>query len=97
MLHLQLIYVQLGDPLGEITLEFAGGGELPLRRCSRVRSARGLTGYWETIPSNGPRGLRSALEAGMSMTLRLGLYGEMGMLVAGAERPDFPGQTEEPL
>ncbi len=29
--------------------------------------------------------------------LRLGLHGEIGMLVAGAERPEFPGQTEELL
>jgi signal transduction histidine kinase len=29
--------------------------------------------------------------------LRLGLYGEIGVLVAGAERADFPAQTEELL
>ena len=31
------------------------------------------------------------------MPLRLGLHGELGVIVAGSQRPDFPGQTERLL
>jgi hypothetical protein len=62
MLHLQLIYVQLKDPWAKLPSNWRGQNFLPLRPFSRERSAHNLIGYWETIPRNGLRGFRAALE-----------------------------------
>ena len=66
MLHLQLIYVQLKDPLGEVTLELARVAQTSAAGDAAARGRRSsLIGYWETIPRNGPRGFRAALETGI--------------------------------
>ena len=53
-----------------------------------------LISFWETISQKWPSRIHGRFgDRNLSIVpLRLGLHGEIGMLVAGAERSDFPGQ-----
>ena len=99
LLHLDLVYVQLKGVSGDAPVESARIGQSPTT-ASEVREIgaeihRLLGVDPQRWPSNTRRRFR---ERDMSIVpLRLGLHGEIGTVVAGAERADFPGQTEELL
>lgn len=96
MLRLDFIYVRLNDHLGATPIEMvrvdrsqdgtAGQQQIPdmLRRWAAQDSPT-----W-------PRSIRSPSgEVDMPIApMRLGLQGEMGVMVAGSRRADFPGETE---
>src|SRR6185503_2731930 len=99
MLQLDLVYVRLENPAGEVPVEMArvaqprrlpAGpqeiGEL-LHRCLGADS------------QNWPSSVRNRIgEEDISIVpLRLGLQGEIGFIVAGSQRQDFPGQNERLL
>jgi len=97
MLHLDLVYVRLKEPTGEAPIEMdrvaqslkAGPqqiGEL-LHRCLGED------------PQNWPSSVRNSIgdEDISIVPSRLGLQGEIGFIVAGSQRQDFPGQTERLL
>ena len=94
LLHLDLIYVRLDDPLGDEPIEMARGG----RTASSVMNGREKRSWGKF----GKRLRKMADAAGdfpflgeMSIVpVRLGLRGA-GHAVAGAERSDFPSQTDE--
>jgi signal transduction histidine kinase len=99
MLRLDLVYVRLEDPLGEAPIEMI-----------RVAESRSLTGRPRAIgevlnrwlgddPQQWPPLARNPIGGGdMSIVpLPLGLQGEIGVIVAGSQRADFPGQTERLL
>ena len=99
MLQLDLVYVRLENPAGEAPVEMA-----------RVAQPRSLTAGPQEIgellhrclgedPQNWPSSMRNRIgEEDISIVpLRLGLQGEIGFIVAGSQRPDFPGQTERLL
>jgi PAS domain S-box-containing protein len=99
MLHLDFVYVRLHDSVGEGPIEMA-----------RVGQSRGLATRPQEIgqvlrrrlgddPQNWPPLLpkRFGDEDISIVPLRLGLHGEIGIIVAGSQRADFPGQTEKLL
>ena len=62
----------------------------------RTRSAKRSASVWETTHGNGLRCFGTLMGEGdvSIVPLPLGLQGELGVIVAAAERADFPGQTE---
>src|SRR5215467_4631880 len=99
MLHLDLVYVRLQDPVAEGAIEMF-----------RVAQARRLVPFtqvtWEALknglgddPRKWPSRIRNPIRDGeISITLLpLGLRDEIGLVVAGTERADFPSQTERLL
>ena len=96
MLHLDLVYVQLKDPLGETPLEM-------LRLAHAAKRTAGPDQLTETIRrwlasdarKSAPLGRDRIGDGDITVVpLRLGLQGEIGTIVAGSTRADFPGQTE---
>src|SRR5262252_6622001 len=99
MLHLDLVYVRLQDLVAEGPIEMF-----------RVAQARRLVPFtqvtWAALKNrlgDDPRKWRSRIrnpirDGEISITLLpLGLRGEIGLVVAGTERADFPSQTERLL
>ena len=99
LLHLDLIYVELKGLPGDASVEAAGDAQSPAM-ASQAREIgaalhRLLGDDSQKWPPHARRGFK---DRNMSLVpLRLGLHGEIGTIVAGAERADFPGQTEELL
>jgi PAS domain S-box-containing protein len=99
MLGLDLMYVQLKEAVTDAPVEMVrivGSGALP----EDPKAVGELISRWlGDDPRQWLRPVRCPLEAGMLslVPLRLGLHGEMGMMVAGSWRADFPGQTDKLL
>ena len=99
MLRLDLVYVRVTDPGGEAPIEMARVapfGELFARReeiGKMLDNCLGLDAQKWTPMS---RGLIGDLEMSL-VPSRLGMDGEIGIVVAGSRRPDFPEQTEQLL
>ena len=96
MLRLDLIYVRVNDPAGEAALEtarFAPSQKLAARPQEIGRMLDHWLGpdlqKWTSPARN------SAGDGGITVApLLLGLQGEIGVIVAGSQRADFPTQTE---
>ena len=99
MLRLDLVYVRLKDPVGEGPIEMV-----------RVAQSQKLTARPQEIGEALNHWLGSGAQKWASLVripfgdgdisivpLRLGLQGEIGVIVAGSQRADFPGQTERLL
>jgi PAS domain S-box-containing protein len=99
MLHLDLVYVRLKDPVGDTPVETV-----------RLARSRKLTPRPQEIcevlnqwvgddPQKWPRLARNAIgDENISIVpLRLGLQGEIGVIVAGSQRAEFPRETERLL
>jgi PAS domain S-box-containing protein len=96
MLELDFVYVRLTSPLGKVSLEMMRSapssglaGEAD-ELGARLKDLFGRESkYW-------PRFARNRIEdEDISMVpLPIGLQGEIGVIVAGSKRADFPGQTE---
>ncbi len=94
MLHLDFVYLWLKDSLGERPLEVVRGPRLQT-----------LAGIGESLKRwsadrvpNPPRVVDALGDEDLTMIrLPLGLEGEMGILVAGSRRADFPARTERLL
>ena len=99
MLRLDLVYVRLKNPIGEKLVEMA-----------RIAPSQKLTAQPQEIgemmnrrlgddPQKWPSLVRGSIGDGdiSIVPLRLGLQGEIGVLVAGSRRADFPEQTERLL
>ena len=99
MLHLDLVYVQLKDTAGNAPVEMVrtGGPEKPMPRAQEICAQ--LKGWLEEDPQKSSAAARKTIggEDISLVSLRLGLHGEIGIIVAGSQRPDFPGQTEKLL
>ena len=100
MLNLDMVYVRIEDQAGERTSRNSSGP----RNHKACRS--GLRRWGELLnrslgdePQKWPPFLRNRIgDADLSLVpLRLGLQGELGVIVAGSQRPGFPGQTERLL
>ena len=99
MFHLDLIYARLIDPSGETPVEMA-----------RVSHTKKFTAHpqeigillnswlgndrqkWPAVERRSIGGSEISI-----VPLRLGLQGDVGYIVAGSERPEFPRQTERLL
>ncbi|HUA19134.1 MAG TPA: PAS domain S-box protein, partial [Bryobacteraceae bacterium] len=93
MLQLELVYVRLKDPGGQAPIDmvrFAGS----LR--PREEIGKALSHWLEAGPLEWPPLIPNPLGDGdlRIVPLELGLQGEIGVMVAGSERMDFPQQTE---
>lgn len=99
MLRLDFVYGRLSDPSGDAPIEMVQVAEsgkrklLPEEICKTLRLG----------VSDDPRKWPSRFQVSMGdgdvsiMPLRLGLHAELGVIVAGSERADFPTQTESLL
>jgi PAS domain S-box-containing protein len=96
MLRLDLMYVRLASPFGEAPVEMVRGAH-SLNLPVQPREVGKLLGQWMgSDPTNWPPLVRNRIgDADISLVpLMLGLQGEIGVLVAGSQRADFPEQTE---
>ena len=96
MLSLDLIYVRLEVADGEAPAEMFRAAQ-PMRLAAGPREIGEWFDRWlGDDPLNWPPHARGAVgESDMTVVpFRLGLQGEVGVLVAGSRRPDFPRQTE---
>jgi PAS domain S-box-containing protein len=103
LLSLDLVYVRMKDPIGgalsEAPIELVRVPQ-PQTLTARPQEIGALLNSWlRDDPHRWPRLVRNPVGDG-SLTviaLRLGLQGEIGVLVAGSQRADFPEQTERLL
>jgi len=99
MLHLDFVYLRLRDRVGDAPIEMvrvARSRRLMVRPqeiCAALNHAVG------DDPQEWPSRVENPIRDGdMSIIpLPLGLQGELGVIVAGSERTDFPAQTERLL
>src|SRR5512141_678243 len=96
MLRLDLVCVRLKDPVGGSPVEIVRIAEVrgPMPPVQEVCEA--LSQSFEDDSRKWPALLRDLMgEGDVSIApLPLGLQGELGVIVAAAERADFPRQTE---
>lgn len=96
MLRLDLVSVRLTDPVGEAPVEIVRLAELRGPTPSAHEICEALSQCLKNASRKWPPLLRNLMgEGDVSMVpLPLGLQGELGVIVAAAERTDFPQQTE---
>lgn len=99
MLHLDLVYVRLKEPTGEAPIEMARVAQPQSLKASRQQIGESLHRCLGEDPQNWPESVRNRIgDTDLSLVpLRMGLQGELGVIVAGSQRLDFPGQTESLL
>ncbi len=99
LLHLDLIYVQLNDPTGDAPIEMVKDAQTPAQVSDPRQIGTELLRLLGDDSQKWPmRALCRLGDRELSIVpMRLGLRGKLDMLVAGAERSDFPSQTEELL
>jgi PAS domain S-box-containing protein len=99
LLQLDLIYVQLNDPLSGAPAELARVAQSPVTPSQSREIGAELHARLGDDPQKWPSRARFVFrDRDINIApLRLGLQGEIGMVVAGAARSDFPKQTEELL
>jgi PAS domain S-box-containing protein len=99
MLGLDLVYVRVpepavGSPIEMVRVVRPGPDTPPAHEIAAT-----LNRWLGPDPEIRPQLIPSPIGAGdiSIVALRLGLQGEIGVMVVGAERKDFPGQTEKLL
>ena len=99
MLHLDFVYVRLQDPVGEVPIEMARVGQSRELKTRPQEIGEELRHVLGDDPQKWPPLVRSCFgdEDISIVPLRLGLDGEIGVIVAGSQRADFPDQTEKLL
>ncbi len=99
MLELDLVYVRLKEPEGDAPLELARIAS-SLNRTSRAQDLGEALNLWfGDDPRKWPAVDRKSI-GGYNISIasmNLGLNGEMGVMVAGSQRSDFPAQAEKLL
>ena len=96
MLHLDLAYVRLQAPNGEASMETARVARSPGSAMHTQQTCVALNELFGNDPLKWPLRTRTPFrDAELSLLpLPLGLHGEIGVLVAGSQRADFPAETE---
>ncbi len=96
MLRLDLVSVRLTDPVGEAPVEIVRLAELRTPIPSAHEICEALSQCFKNDLRKWPPLLRNLMGEGdvSIVPLPLGLQGELGVIVAAAERTDFPRQTE---
>src|SRR5580658_1019300 len=97
MLELDLVYVELKETGGQAPIEMVRFAQSQKHVASPHEIGDVLKQWLGTAPQELPPLIRKPLgDRDISIVpLGLGLQGEIGVLVAGSEREDFPRQTEE--
>src|SRR5579872_371668 len=96
MLELDLVYVRLKDGGSQPPMEMVRYAQSQ-KQSSRPQEMGGILKHWlDTDPSALPSHIPNPADGGQIsiVPFGLGLHGEMGVIVAGSERVDFPRQTE---
>ncbi len=96
MLQLDLVYVRLTDSGGQAPIEMVRFAP-SLEQAAQPHEIGEIFKRWlETDPSAWPPLIPNPIGEGKIsiVPLGLGLHGEIGVIVAGSERADFPRQTE---
>jgi PAS domain S-box-containing protein len=99
MLRLDLVYARLKDPLGKAPIEMVRLAQ-SRKPTARPQEIGELFKQWlGNDPQTWPSLVRNPVgDRDISIVpLRLGLHDEVGLIVAGSEREDFPAQTERLL
>jgi len=96
MLRLDLVSVRLTDPVGGAPVEIVRLAELRGPMPSAHEVCEALSQGFKNDSRKWPPLLRNLMGEGdvSIVPLPLGLQGELGVIVAAAERTDFPRQTE---
>jgi len=96
MLRLDLVSVSLTDEVGEAPVEILRLAELRTPMPSAHEICEALSQRSESDSRKWPPLLRNFMGGGdvSIVPLSLGLQGELGVIVAAAQRADFPRQTE---
>jgi PAS domain S-box-containing protein len=99
MLRLDLVYVRLEDPFGEEPTQMFRAAEQRRQTIPPRTIAEALKDSLGDDPQKWPSHTRTLIgdEDISIVPMRLGLHGEIGAIVAGSERADFPRQTEKLL
>jgi PAS domain S-box-containing protein len=101
MLRLDLVAVTLTDPVGEAPVEIVRLAELQKRRPMPPAHeiCQALSQCLKNDSRKWPPLLRNLMGEGdvSIVPLPLGLQGELGVIMAGSQRADFPSQTEKLL
>jgi len=99
MLHLDLVYVRLQEPTAEAPIEMAQVAQPQSLKAGPQQIGGLLHRCLGEDQQNWPLSVRNRFgdEDISIVPLRLGLQGEIGFIVAGSQRLDFPGQTERLL
>jgi PAS domain S-box-containing protein len=99
MLRLDFAYARLKGPVGEAPIELVRLAQ-PRNLTARSQEIGQVLSPWlEDDPQKRPLLVRNPLGDGdvSIVPLRLGLRDEIGVIVAGSQRADFPGETERLL
>lgn len=96
MLRLDLIYVQAKNPLGEAPIEMLQLAPMSNRMTVTQEICGALNRWLGADPQERSPLIRSPFGDGdiSIVSLPLGLQGEIGVIVTGSQRADFPRQTE---
>ena len=96
MLQLDLVYVRLKDTGGQAPIEMVRFAQSQKQIAQPHEIGEVLKQWLGTDPQQWPPLMRNPLgDRDISIVpLGLGLQGEIGVIVAGSEREDFPRQTE---
>ena len=99
MLRLDFIYVRLNDLFGGGPVELVRFAQTQNLTATPQEILRALKQHWGPDPQKWAPLVRHPVGGGdvSIVAFQLGLQGEIGIIVAGAQRADFPGQTERLL
>jgi C4-dicarboxylate-specific signal transduction histidine kinase len=99
MLRLDFAYVRLKDPAGEVPIEMVRLAHSRNPSAPPQEIGQVLNQWFADDPRKRPPLVRNPLGDGdiPIVTLPLGLQDEIGVIVAGSQRADFPAQTERLL
>ena len=99
MLHLDLVYVRLNDPSGKSPIEMVRVGQSQTRMLRPEQIGADIGRWLEEDPRQWPPLVQNPVGDGdlSILPMRLGLQGEIGVIVAGSRRTDFPRETERLL
>ena len=98
-LDVDVVYLRLTAPERMTPVEMAPPRAVVRTVASRARSAWRSAGRWDNDATTWPASAQISVgDASLSVApARLGLRGDIGVLVAGAQRPGFPSQTDSVL
>jgi PAS domain S-box-containing protein len=99
MLQLDLAYVRLRDPLGEAPIEMVRVGQSQTHMLRPEQIGEDISRWLEEDLRQWPPVVQNPVGDGdlSILPMRLGLQGEIGIIVAGSRRTDFPRETERLL
>src|SRR5580700_809193 len=94
MLYLDLVYARFEDPAGGAPIEVLKIA--PSAKWMLPDEIHKIVNRFGDDPQKWPSRLRASIrdEDISIVSQRCGLHGEIGIIVAGSCRPDFPGQTD---